>query len=97
MKLNIEKENLKSKFLLKNEIYKKCGINTRSKMLFFNRSARAILKNNLEKNLYNIETKLNNITFLKEINSYRGHRHKNKLPVRGQRTHTNAKTNKKSR
>lgn len=31
-----------------------------------------------------------NITFLKTIKSYRGNRHKARLPVRGQRTHTNA-------
>ncbi|RAP31891.1 30S ribosomal protein S13 [Candidatus Marinamargulisbacteria bacterium SCGC AG-410-N11] len=29
---------------------------------------------------------------LKEIGSYRGERHKRKLPCRGQRTHTNART-----
>ena len=29
---------------------------------------------------------------LKEINSYRGNRHKRNLPCRGQRTHTNART-----
>ncbi len=29
-----------------------------------------------------------------EINSYRGIRHKKNLPVRGQRTHTNARTRK---
>lgn len=34
-------------------------------------------------------TKLN-IAFLKTIKSYRGLRHKNRYPVRGQRTHTNA-------
>jgi small subunit ribosomal protein S13 len=32
----------------------------------------------------------NNIGYYKEINCYRGIRHKNKYPVRGQRTHTNA-------
>lgn len=32
---------------------------------------------------------------LKLINSYRGLRHKKGLPVRGQRTHTNAKTRRK--
>lgn len=31
-----------------------------------------------------------NISFLKSIKSYRGIRHKNRYPVRGQRTHTNA-------
>lgn len=37
----------------------------------------------------------NNITRLLSINNYRGFRHMNNLPVRGQRTHTNAKTAKK--
>src|SRR5262245_11859241 len=33
-----------------------------------------------------------NIKRLIEIGSYRGHRHRRNLPVRGQRTHTNART-----
>ena len=33
-----------------------------------------------------------NIKRLTEINCYRGRRHKNRLPVRGQRTKTNART-----
>lgn len=35
-----------------------------------------------------------NIKRLMEIGSYRGSRHKRGLPVRGQRTHTNARTRK---
>jgi small subunit ribosomal protein S13 len=35
-----------------------------------------------------------NIKRLMDINSYRGSRHKRSLPVRGQRTHTNARTRK---
>ena len=35
-----------------------------------------------------------NLTRLKEINSYRGIRHKTGLPVRGQRTKTNSRTRK---
>jgi small subunit ribosomal protein S13 len=35
-----------------------------------------------------------NIQRLKDINSYRGIRHKKGLPVRGQRTRTNARTRK---
>ena len=35
-----------------------------------------------------------NIKRLMDINSYRGMRHKRGLPVRGQRTHTNARTRK---
>jgi small subunit ribosomal protein S13 len=36
----------------------------------------------------------NNIKRIKDINSYRGLRHKSGLPVRGQRTRTNARTRK---
>lgn len=36
----------------------------------------------------------NNIKRLKEISSYRGLRHKSGLPVRGQKTRTNARTRK---
>ena len=38
-----------------------------------------------------------NIRRLKEINCYRGTRHKKKLPVRGQRTKTNARTKRGKR
>jgi small subunit ribosomal protein S13 len=40
------------------------------------------------------ETRENIKRFLR-IRSYKGTRHKNSLPVRGQRTHTNAQTQKK--
>ena len=35
-----------------------------------------------------------NIKRLTDLGCYRGLRHRNKLPVRGQRTHTNARTRK---
>ncbi len=35
-----------------------------------------------------------NIKRLKDLGCYRGHRHRRSLPVRGQRTHTNARTRK---
>ena len=35
-----------------------------------------------------------NIKRLTDLGTYRGLRHRNKLPVRGQRTHTNARTRK---
>ena len=38
-----------------------------------------------------------NIRRLVEIGCYRGQRHKRKLPVRGQRTHTNARTKRGKR
>jgi len=48
---------------------------------------------------YTVESDLqrqvtNNIKRLKDINAYRGLRHKNGLPVNGQRTRTNARTRK---
>lgn len=54
------------------------------------------LREYIDKN-YHVEGDLQreislNIKRLKEINSYRGLRHKANLPVRGQRTKTNART-----
>lgn len=54
-----------------------------------------VLRNELSK--YAIEGDLRrevtmNVKRLQEINSYRGLRHKRSLPVRGQRTKTNART-----
>ncbi len=46
----------------------------------------------VEGNLQRIVT--NNIKRLKDVNAYRGLRHKAGLPTRGQRTRTNAKTRK---
>ena len=54
---------------------------------------------NLIQNDYKVEGDLRrevtgNIKRMMEINCYRGIRHKKGLPVRGQRTHTNARTRK---
>jgi small subunit ribosomal protein S13 len=54
---------------------------------------------NVIQNEYNVEGDLRkdiaqNIKRLIDIKSYRGLRHKRGLPVRGQRTHTNARTRK---
>lgn len=38
-----------------------------------------------------------NLKRLKDIGTYRGHRHEQKLPVRGQRTKTNARTRRGKR
>ena len=55
--------------------------------------------NEIISNKYRVEGDLrrlvtNNVKRIKDINSYRGLRHKAKLPVRGQRTRTNARTRK---
>ena len=60
----------------------------------------------LRETLENIDLKLEgdlrrfnglNIKRLNEINCYRGKRHRNSLPVRGQRTRTNARTKRGSK
>ncbi len=60
-----------------------------------------LLRETVEKN-YRVEGKLRqvvglDIKRLKEINSYRGVRHKLSLPVHGQRTKTNARTKRGKR
>lgn len=71
----------------------KYGINLKSKTSFLNNKFKTTFnclnKNRLiERKLYeNIKT---NIKYYKDIKSFRGIRHVKGLPVRGQRTHTNA-------
>ena len=81
-----------------NDILAKTGINpdTRSKDLTDEEIAK--LRDEIEKN-YTVEGDLRrdvslNIKRLVEINCYRGIRHRKGLPVRGQRTKTNARTRK---
>ena len=80
------------------DILAKTGIDpdTRAKDLTENEIAR--LRDEIEAN-YNVEGDLRhevalNIKSLVEINCYRGVRHRKGLPVRGQRTKTNARTRK---
>ncbi len=81
-----------------NEILAKTGIDpdTRAKDLTEDQIAQ--LREEIETN-YHVEGDLRrtvamNIKKEMEINSYRGSRHKRSLPVRGQRTKTNARTRK---
>ena len=80
------------------DILTKTGINpdTRAKDLTENEVAR--LRDEIEAN-YQVEGDLRrevalNIKRLVEVNCYRGIRHRKGLPVRGQRTKTNARTRK---
>jgi small subunit ribosomal protein S13 len=62
-----------------------------------NKRHRVVMMRLVEKNPYLVKDKLQdlrkkNITRLRAINCYRGYRHALYLPVRGQRTHTNAHT-----
>ena len=80
-----------------NEILKNAGINPDTKMKDLTEEELGKIREQL--NNYNIEGDLRrevsmNIRALKEIGSYRGLRHKNNLPVRGQNTKNNARTRK---
>ena len=81
-----------------NDILAKTGINpdTRAKDLTEDEAAK--LRDEIEKS-YTVEGDLRrdvalNIKRMVEINCYRGIRHRKGLPVRGQRTKTNARTRK---
>ncbi|MDO5732186.1 MAG: 30S ribosomal protein S13 [Eubacteriales bacterium] len=83
---------------LANEILTKCGISpdTRTKDLTDDDLSK--IRDELENN-YKVEGDLRretamNIKRLGDIGCYRGRRHRMKLPVRGQRTKTNARTRK---
>lgn len=51
-------------------------------------------KKNLNLKIFSL--KLDNVKYLKYIKNYKGFRHIYSLPVRGQRSRTNAKTRKKN-
>jgi small subunit ribosomal protein S13 len=72
------------------------GINPDTRVKELTEAEVSKLREVIDKN-YHVEGDLQreislNIKRLKEINSYRGLRHKANLPVRGQRTKTNART-----
>lgn len=80
------------------KILEKCDIPPYKKMKNLSQEELEKIKKEIEYN-YKVEGLLraeikNNIKKLIEINSWRGLRHKAGLPVRGQRTRTNARTRK---
>ena len=80
-------------------ICKHLGFNYNSSLSSFSSNNILTLNNYIENNI-TIEKLLkkeirDNITNLKKIGCYRGNRHKNKLPVRGQRSKTNGRTFRK--
>ncbi len=83
---------------LSNEILTKCEIDPNTRMKDLSDDEIAKIRDVLE-NEYTVEGDLRrdtalNIKRLQEIGSYRGRRHRTGLPVRGQRTKTNARTRK---
>lgn len=80
------------------EIVKKCGFDQNTKMKDLTEAQLEKIKEVLAKD-YLVEGDLRkivtmNIKKLIDTGSYRGSRHKRGLPVRGQRTRTNARTRK---
>ena len=74
------------------------GLNPMNKNLTIKKKNIALVAKNFKMKKYGKNLKLQNkkvIRFLYQIRAYRGIRHKLKLPSRGQRTKTNAKTKKR--
>ncbi|MBI2996257.1 MAG: 30S ribosomal protein S13 [Candidatus Melainabacteria bacterium] len=81
---------------LSNKILEKTGIDKNKRMKDLSDAEINKLREEIEKN-YQVEGDLRrieglNVKRLIEINCYRGMRHRKGLPVRGQRTRTNART-----
>ena len=80
------------------DILEKTGVNTTLRVRDLSESDVNKLRQAIERD-YRVEGALRtevamNIKRLMDIGSYRGIRHRRGLPVRGQRTHTNARTKK---
>ena len=77
------------------EILKEIGVKSSSKVSDLSGEQEVDIRKKIESNIIEGELKRSissDISRLKDINSYRGSRHKKRLPVRGQRTKTNART-----
>lgn len=76
-----------------------CGIDFSRRMKDLTEDELNLIRKEIESSAYTIEGDLRrelalNIKRLMDMRSYRGLRHRAKLPVRGQRTQTNARTRK---
>ena len=83
---------------ISNEILEKCDINPDTRVKDLTDEEVSKIRDVID-NDYHVEGDLRrdtamNIKRLQEIGSYRGRRHRAGLPVRGQRTKTNARTRK---
>ena len=100
IKLSTLRSSLGAKNMVSKVLISKLGINSRIKQNYILENKINLLIKTLSK--FNLGNKLkiqikDNISFIKNIRTYKGIRHKVSLPVRGQRTHTNAKTSKKGK
>jgi len=84
---------------LSNRILKEAGISPDKRAKDLSGEEVSLITNTIQKGGYRVEGDLRrdisqNIKRLMDIGSWRGLRHKKSLPVRGQRTRTNARTRK---
>ena len=84
---------------LSNKILKEAGISPDKRAKDLNEDEVSYITNTIQKGGYKVEGDLRreisqNIKRLMDIGCWRGMRHKKGLPVRGQRTRTNARTRK---
>ncbi len=82
-----------------NDILAKAGVNPDTRVKDLTESEETKIREVIDRDEYVVEGDLRrivalNIKRLVEINCYRGQRHRKGLPVRGQRTKTNARTRK---
>lgn len=82
-----------------NDILAKAGVNPDTRVKDLTDEEEAKIREVIDRDEYVVEGDLRrtvalNIKRLVEINCYRGQRHRKGLPVRGQRTKTNARTRK---
>lgn len=87
-----------AKSLLKKSLTHTCGYNSRLKTAFIKNRHYDVLQEKLNSSLVGNKLKRFNydhIAYCAEAKTYRSIRHKLSLPVRGQRTRTNAKTAKR--
>ncbi len=80
------------------EILKRSGVDPAKKADKLSDEEASLIRKEIDKQ-HKVEGELRteiamNIKRLKDIQSYKGFRHIRRLPVRGQRTHTNARTHK---
>jgi small subunit ribosomal protein S13 len=85
--------------VVSNQILKEAGIDPAKRAKDLNEEEVSRITNTIQKSGFKVEGDLRrdisqNIKRLMEIGSWRGMRHKRGLPVRGQRTRTNARTRK---
>lgn len=92
------KQDFEVKKFTEKRLRRKYGYNCRLNLQYIKTTHANKLEQTLRRRVtvYNLKHRIQKyLAYVKSVNSYRSHRHRIFLPVRGQRTKTNAKTNRK--